>query len=287
MSLPRRCGRELARLRHPRMEILEALPVRRPITMGDLAANRFRILLEPFPAREAEAFFARIERIAREGFANFFGTQRFGRDGRGWERGGRIRSERDRIAVAAWQSLLFNRWLHARIRLARVVEKGEGAQALEALGLDRELEPILAAQETPWRFLPGECVRRIGGRGEIVSDPLAAAEAFDRKQLVPTGLLGGRRAPRAEGAARIVEARYEEEALWDRFGSRRDAWVWPRELKTKRSGEGVELRFVLPPGSYATVLLESLKGAPLADSDISKPEGGTMKGRKSRSRRKG
>ncbi len=64
------------------VEVLDAEPSDRPLDIGDLVGNRFRIAVRD-PSVDAATAMARCEEIAREmrvvgGFPNFFGIQRFG-----------------------------------------------------------------------------------------------------------------------------------------------------------------------------------------------------------------
>ena len=49
---------------------------------GHLHGNRFRILVREVVAEAGERLPPLLERLRREGLANFYGEQRFGRDGR-------------------------------------------------------------------------------------------------------------------------------------------------------------------------------------------------------------
>lgn len=72
-------------------EVLEAHPHTRKLPRGALAGNRFAIRLRPAAtggASLAEALAPRLELIARHGVPNYFGPQRFGRDGANLERRG-------------------------------------------------------------------------------------------------------------------------------------------------------------------------------------------------------
>jgi tRNA pseudouridine13 synthase len=84
---------------------------------------------------------------------------------------------------------------------------------------------------------------------------------------VPTGPMYGSRMPWPGGAARALEERVlAAEALptdaWHRFGkltlgTRRALWV-KVDAEVEATSDGFWLRFSLPSGSYATVLLEEL-----------------------------
>ena len=72
----------LSVLRMKDLEVLDAYPSDRPLELGDLAGNRFRVVVRglALPAEKAEVIAAETARQLRirGGFANFFGVQRFG-----------------------------------------------------------------------------------------------------------------------------------------------------------------------------------------------------------------
>src|SRR3989454_4808615 len=72
----------LSSLRMKDLEVLDAYPSDRPLEIGDLTGNRFRVLVRGLavPAEKAEAIVAETARQLRirGGFVNFFGVQRFG-----------------------------------------------------------------------------------------------------------------------------------------------------------------------------------------------------------------
>lgn len=108
----------------PDLEILEAERHRNKLKPGHLRGNRFRIRLRGLDPATLPHVEAGLDRIAREGFPNAFGPQRFGRDGDNAERAlafvrGEARPPRDarerRLLFSALQARWFNRVLEARI----------------------------------------------------------------------------------------------------------------------------------------------------------------------------
>src|SRR5207245_3186379 len=72
----------LSALRMKDVEVLDAYPSDRPLEIGELIGNRFRVLVRGLavPAEKAKVIAAETARQLRirGGFANFFGVQRFG-----------------------------------------------------------------------------------------------------------------------------------------------------------------------------------------------------------------
>jgi tRNA pseudouridine13 synthase len=225
------------------------------IRTGHLAANRFTIRLVGARADGASRARAICDQIRSSGLPNYFGAQRFGREGRNLQealdwlaagappRGKRTRFYR-KLYPSVVQSELFNRYLTAR----------------RARGLDR--------------LLRGEVVRLEGSRSVfVVEDPDAEEPRLKRRDIHLTGPLPG---PKMRAAAR--EAFELEQAVTTEIGltevtlqtlsrcvdgTRRDLLVWPAHLEV-RSGDDhtLVLEAVLPPGTYATQLLRELLPTP-------------------------
>ena len=90
---------------------------------GDLAGNRFELLvrMDAHDPTQRAALEMRLSRLAEEGFPNYFGAQRFGRDDQNLEaadrllrRGERVRGDRGMLISAA-RSALFNHYLSNRL----------------------------------------------------------------------------------------------------------------------------------------------------------------------------
>ncbi len=240
ISLPRRAAEGgLEQLGDENWRILDARPHGNKLKPGHLAGNRFELFL----AGEAEADFmeARIAELRAGGLPNYFGHQRFGAGGDNHLKGRNIlegtrkpRGGRAKLLANAWQSHLFNRVL---------------AERIEALD---ELRP----GDLAW----------IHGKGAVfeVEDPAAEASRAASLEISPSGPLPGRKMSRPGGEAGELELRLLEEAGWteeqDRFlsGARRPLRVPVEGLSAGKDEGGWRLRFALPPGSYATVLLREL-----------------------------
>jgi tRNA pseudouridine13 synthase len=218
------------------------------LRVGQLLGNRFRLTVREVDDAAAAAARETLERLAVRGMPNRFGRQRFGRDGKNAERGARIlasdrlRGDRRRalLMVSAFQSQVFNRVLERR-----------------AATLDR--------------LLPGDVavVHETGGLF-VVDDPGAEAERLSRFEVSATGPIFGfkMRSPRGEAAAIEGEVMAEfglpprGPASTPRglklFGDRRPLRVQPRDAGAETQDGVLVLRFELPAGSYATVLLDEV-----------------------------
>lgn len=252
VHLPRRVAPDLAALQvddgsGERLLVLEHAWHAKKLPRGALAGNRFVLVLRDVEGDPAEIE-QRLQRITERGVPNYFGEQRFGREGGNVAEalamfaGRRVRREQRSVLLSAARSELFNRVLAARV----------GAGNWDG-GLDGEV----------W-MLDGS--RSVFGP-QPFDDTLAQRLAdFD---IHPTGPLWGQGDLRSRDAAAEIEhaalqgedARLLCEGL-ERAGLRQERralrlrpaglqWHWPEA--------GVlELGFALPPGTYATTVLAEL-----------------------------
>jgi tRNA pseudouridine13 synthase len=245
------------RLPHLEGEGIRVLQVSRhgnKLRPGHLHGNRFRILVRDADPLAGERLGPLLERLRREGLPNFYGSQRFGRDGetlqfglallRGEPGPGGKKPPRNpflrKLALSAVQSDLFNRYLARRLTdgLLRVVLEGD----------------VMAK----WPF-----------GGMFTAADVAAEQArFDARAIVHTGPIFGRKTfPAAATAASREEAALREAGLersaFAAFGklmqgTRRHNLVYVDDLTAQAEPEGVRFAFTLPAGSYATVLLREI-----------------------------
>jgi len=86
------------------------------------------------------------------------------------------------------------------------------------------------------------------------------AKRFSEFDIAPSGLLAGTRVSRTTKASELIEKNYDEEISEN--GARRYAWIKVTEMKKTYVEEKAhyELEFSLPKGSYATNVLDVLRG---------------------------
>lgn len=243
---PRDTEPDWSELRPDGIEVLEVRPHRRKLRQGALAGNRFRILIRDLDAPPG-AVYGRVAALRERGVPNYFGEQRFGRGASNLVGAEALFSgERRRVPphqrglwLSAARSQLFNEVLAERVR------RGD------------------------WdRPQPGDCLQLDGSRSffvaaEIDDVLLARAEAMD---LHPSGPLWGAGSLSPAGDIRTLEA-----GVAARFPAWAEGLVafgmeqQRRSLRLPVSGlgatelpDGLELRFALPAGSYATAVLREL-----------------------------
>lgn len=235
------------------VRVLEARRHGHKLRTGQLRGNRFRLRLRGLPEASLAELPARAADAVARGVPNRFGAQRFGAGGRNAARaaaalageGGWPRDRREaRFLLSALQAAVFDDVLaHRPLALDRL-EDGDVAVVCASGGL----------------FL--------------VEDAAREQPRCDRFEISPTGPIFGTRMAPAAGAPAAREraalarvgvdpARFRPPPGVRARGARRPLRVRPEELSFAAEAPGeVSLRFALPAGSYATVLVEALLGAP-------------------------
>jgi tRNA pseudouridine13 synthase len=270
LTLPASYRTVLEAFDHPQVKILSTERHGNKLRIGHLKGNRFRLRFKKVLGVQKEKIDRVLEWVEAYGMPNYFGMQRFGVEGDNWVQGrdlveGKLKM-RDRkmreFLIGSWQSRLFNDWLGRRIALSRLLDEfAEGeVERIESLPAGT----LEGAKKQPhfFRILRGDVMMHYPyGRIFTAVDLHAEAEKFAAKDRAPTGLLSGRKVRRAEGAARILEEPFDDPKITEQ-GSRRYAWVFPEEIHTRYVPEKAhyELSFILPRGSYATVLVAMLRG---------------------------
>ncbi len=227
------------------VSVLEVSRHRNKLRTGHLAGNRFRITLVEVANGSPEVVRDLSELIGRQGLCNYFGQQRFGREGESlaeafdWLQSGRRPKSRflAKLYPSVVQAEVFNRYLQRRTDV----------------GLDRLLE--------------GEVVRLDGSaKMFVVEDVEAELSRLHEADIHLTGPMPGPKMKPAAAAAAALEAEVlaslelhaeELERLYRAApGTRRDAVVRPSDLRCELvEGERAVLEFSLPAGSYATRLV--------------------------------
>lgn len=228
------------------VRILDVFRHDRKLRRGSHAANSFRIALRGagFAAKEAELR-ARVESISALGVPNYFGPQRFGRQGRNVElairmaEGTRLRRNERSYAISTARSLIFNAILDRRVR-------------------DRSWNRLLAGDRANL-----EGTNSVFDVDEITDELEARCSAFD---IHPTATLWGSGAPLTAGIAATLESEVAS-GYTDLVDSLRanDVRAASRalrmhviDLSLQVDDDVVWLEFRLPGGAYATSVIREL-----------------------------
>jgi len=248
LSVPARVEASLPALAPgPELRVLAHARHGNKLRVGHLRGNRFRIRIRD--AERPEAAGPVLERLVAEGLPNAFGEQRFGRGDTALRGQALVRGERlphkpstfeRKLYVSAYQALLFNRMLEARLQAG-----------------------------TLRRALAGDLMRKTDSGGLFVCrEPEVDQSRVERGEISPTGPIFGWKMQRPEGQVDAAEqAVLAAEGLtlagFRRLGSiaegtRRPFAVPLADASSSVEGSTVELAFTLPAGSYATVLLDEV-----------------------------
>jgi tRNA pseudouridine13 synthase len=230
---------------HAEVKVLAATRHSRKLKRGALRGNRFVLVLREVEGDRAAAEQV-LQQIAVRGVPNYYGEQRFGREGGNVEQaramfGGR-RVERDKrsFLLSAARSHIFNNVLAARV---------------ERDAWDKPLD--------------GEIWSLAGSRSWFGPEPFTdvLAERLVRADIHPSGPLWGQDEPPTQAeagalereigaansdlAAGLAAARMDQE--------RRPLRLLPKDLKWRWLDDAsLELSFELPAGAYATVVVREL-----------------------------
>ena len=261
VSVPAGVEPRLAQLEGDGIRLLNTSRHGNKLKPGHLHGNRFRIVIRDVDPAAGERLPPLLDRIRGQGFANFYGPQRFGHDGETVQLGmallrgeppplppsGRRLNLRSRflrkLALSAAQSGLFNHYLAQRL----------------SDGLLR-------------RVLPGDVMAKWPFGGLFVAADVAREQArFDARETVHAGPIFGRKTFAAAGEAAEREAvTFRAAGLTQASlsgfgkllqGTRRHNLVYADDLAAQLTPEGVQLTFTLPAGCYATVFLQEITKA--------------------------
>jgi tRNA pseudouridine13 synthase len=267
VSVPARAADRLPDLDGEGIQVLRVSRHGNKLRPGHLHGNRFRVLIRAADAAARDRLDPILDRLRNEGLANFYGAQRFGRQGETVQLGlallrgeqpppnpeGRRPNLRNpflrKLALSAVQSALFNQYLTRRL----------------SDGLLR-------------RVLAGDVMGKWPAGGLFVAEDLDREQArFDRRETVHAGPIFGRKTFAAAGEAADREAAVLSDAglaasAFGKFGkllsgTRRYNVVYVDDLSASWEAEGVCLTFTLPAGSYATVLLREVMKEDLVSPD--------------------
>ncbi len=255
VSAPADRGPALATFRDPDVTLGPPQPHGNKLRRGHLRGNHFHIRVRMLGLPQADALarvHAKIDALhARGGMDNLFGLQRFGRGGRNALAGldavrGRRRARHGDLVLSAGQSLLFNHLLLAR----------------RAMGAMR-------------RVLLGDVLQKTASGGLFVSEaPKLDQARLDAGEVTITGPIFGSKTlspPPGTPAHDLEQATLDWAAVTEDHlralgrrarGTRRRLLVRPAELTATPEPDdpaALALRFTLPAGSYATVLLHELQ----------------------------
>jgi tRNA pseudouridine13 synthase len=260
VSVPAAVEDRLAQLEGDGIRVLTVSRHGNKLRPGHLHGNRFRIVIrDPSPNVVIDDVLPSfVERLKQQGVPNYYGPQRFCRDGETWHLGlALLRGEKPPVAPSGRAPNLRNPFLR-KLALS-------AAQA----GLFNQYLAQRLTDGLLHRVIPGDVMCKLPFGGMFVAEDVTREqERFDAREIVPAGPIFGRKtfAATAEAAAReaaVLSAFELSPASFAGFGklvhgTRRHNLLFPTDLSAAIHADGVQLSFTLPAGSYATVLLREI-----------------------------
>ncbi|CAK0768634.1 tRNA pseudouridine synthase D [Gammaproteobacteria bacterium] len=248
------------------VEVWEAHRHRRKLPRGALKANRFTLRVRGITGERA-MLETRLQQVAHAGVPNYFGPQRFGRGGNNLAQATALLadavpgtasntatekcitrdSQQRGMYLSAARSHLFNKVLAARVT-AGTWDQALAGDAMSLDGSRSVFRCLVPDAEIARRLAEGDIhpTGPLWGIGERMVEGVTAA--LEETILTPW------RSFCAALEAKEVTAERRALRLWPRDLT----WHWEevRELDTIR--EDLVLRFALPPGAYATIVLREV-----------------------------
>ncbi|WP_333609080.1 tRNA pseudouridine(13) synthase TruD [Arsukibacterium sp.] len=225
------------------VQILQCLRHSRKLRLGALKRNLFQIRLRQ--VSDVPALLTRVQLVAK-GVPNYYGEQRFGRDGGNLQlaeqlfSGGSIADRQIRgLALSASRSWLFNTIVSARL------QAGTFMQILPGDVLQLDGSGSVFAVEQPDATLNGRLLDAdlhltapLVGSGKALSTALAAE--LEQQAILPW----------QHWQHGLIELRVQ--------AARRSMRLIPQQLTAEQQGNEVSLQFALPAGCFATSVLREL-----------------------------
>lgn len=121
-SVPRWHAPDWASLCVEGVRVLQVTRHLRKLRRGAHRSNRFRIILRYTTPPDLESVRTRLQQIGEHGVPNYFGEQRFGRNGANlqladnWARGRRLPRHKRSLAISAVRAFAFNELLATRVQ---------------------------------------------------------------------------------------------------------------------------------------------------------------------------
>ncbi len=272
ISVLKKYEENFASFSHEKIKILNKTYHKNKIKIGHLRGNRFFIRLKKVSSIDAQKLKSGMEFLNKNGFPNFFGYQRFGKEQNNALEGYEILSGKKKMKnkkmknflISAYQSELFNKWLEKRIEISHLIGSFElnDLQKMLPFGTD-ELKSTKKQQQF-LKIFSGDVMHHYPhGKAFLCEDLDDESKRFYEQDITLTGWLIGSRAAQSQDTASSIEEDIFKDALAFKeqmTGSRRFAWSFLEDVECRYNEEKAwfELNFTLQKGSYATTILEQL-----------------------------
>ncbi len=276
ITLPKKFESNLSNFSHDKMKILSVNYHKNKLKIGHLKGNSFFIRLKKVMPSDALKLNEILNSIDKNGFANYFGYQRFGKfqdnsqSGlellqHGTVNGKKIKNPKMKdFLVSAYQSELFNKYVSKRVEISRFVNDFSEKEICDIYKFNKDIVKKLKSQKQFFKLLPGEVLGHYPfGKCFLCEDLDNELERFLKRDLTSCGLLIGSKAYKSVGLANEIENEIYKQAFEFESkmnGGRRFSWSYVENLSYKYNEETAQysISFGLQKGSYATVVLEEV-----------------------------
>ncbi len=223
ISIPANKSREYEKLNNKNIKVLDTFLHNKKLKIGDLKGNKFKITLKDINPENLPLIYQTISQIQKHGMPNYFGYQRFGKD----------------TSFKQCKDMVYGETIVTNSKLKHLLISAYQSYFFNAW-LAKRVE--ISQKQSSKKLLELS--------GDIFSN--------NDKKII-TGLMPGRKVIRAQKDARELEEQYDDMFIHDK-GFRRDAWINPQNIKNKfnKDKNYLELEFILPKSSYATVFIENI-----------------------------
>lgn len=272
ISLPKKFEKNLANFTHESLKITDTFTHKNKLRIGHLSGNSFFIRLKKVSEVDALKLKNALLNLDKNGYANYFGFQRFGKFEDNAKEGeeilsGNLKMKNPKIKnflISAYQSELFNKWLSKRVEISKFVRDFNENEINKIYGFDKEIVKYLKLQPNFFKLFNGDVLGHYPyGKLFLCKDLTSEVERFLKRDIAPFGLLPGSKAFDSEDLAKNIE----DEIYHPSFkfiekmnGSRRFAWCFLKNVSYKYTPELAQfsMSFELTKGSYATVVLREI-----------------------------
>ncbi len=242
LHLPGMEDPDFSTLQTDEFKILKTVRHNRKLKRGALSGNRFQITISSLTG-DTESLQQRLEFIKQNGVPNYFGEQRFGREMGNLPKAEkmfkrelkRIKKQQRGLYLSSARSWIFNKVLSARIQQQSWLEPLAG----EVLMLNAKSACFVSenAEDEKQRLINNEINLSacLWGEGET----MATADVLELEQSIANDF--------KHLAQGLESARLKQE--------RRSMRLLPENFSWQITEDKLELKFDLPAGTFATMLL--------------------------------
>lgn len=272
LSLPQKFENFLTTFSHSKLKIIQSYRHNNKLRIGHLRGNSFFIRLKKVSPSAALKIEQALKTLDNQGFANYFGYQRFGKFGDNYKEGLEILQGKNMknvklkiFLLSAFQSELFNRYLSKRVEISHFAKEFSPMELCEIYKISKDVAMDLKRQKQFFKLLKGEVLGHYPfGKCFLCEDLESELLRFAKRDISPLGLLIGAKAYEVgDGLALNLENELFKHALPFREkmqGSRRFMWGYLEDLQWRYDAERAHFcfEFFLQKGSYATVILDEI-----------------------------